>query len=125
MSEPRTVLLVDDDPSFRRVMEYQLHEDGYRVLMAADMTSALKQFKTGPIDVVLTDVKMPGGDGMELLARLNAMQPDLPVVMLTAHGTIGAAVEAMKGGAFDFLTKPFTRELLRLALAMTLDVAAL
>jgi DNA-binding NtrC family response regulator len=125
MSEPRTVLLVDDDPSFRRVMEYQLHEDGYRVLTAADMASALQQFKTETIDVVLTDVKMPGGDGMELLARVNAMRPDLPVLMLTAHGTIGAAVEAMKGGAFDYLTKPFTREQLRLVLGKTLDVAAL
>src|SRR5579863_8652099 len=60
-----------------------------------------------------------------LLARLNAMQPDLPVVMLTAHGTIGAAVEAMKCGACDYLTKPFTREQLRLALDKTFGVAAL
>jgi len=125
MTEPRTILLVDDDQSFRRVMQYQLHEDGYRVLSAADITSALRYFQTDQIDVVMTDVKMPGGDGMELLGRLKAMQPDLPVVMLTAHGTIGAAVEAMKYGAFDYLTKPFTREQLRVALGKTLDVAAL
>jgi DNA-binding NtrC family response regulator len=125
MSAPRTVLLVDDDQSFRRVMQYQLQEDGYRVLAAADIASALQYFRTDAIDVVMTDVKMPGGDGMDLLARLKATQPDLPVVMLTAHGTIGAAVEAMKGGAFDYLTKPFTREQLRLALGKTLDVAAL
>jgi DNA-binding NtrC family response regulator len=125
MTASRTVLLVDDDQSFRRVMQYQLQEDGYRVLTAADIASALQYFKTDAIDVVMTDVKMPGGDGMELLARLKATQPDLPVVMLTAHGTIGAAVEAMKCGAFDYLTKPFTREQLRVALAKTLDVAAL
>ena len=106
-------------------MEYQLHEDGYRVLTAATVSAALQQFKAGTIDVVMTDVKMPGGDGMELLARLQGMQPDLPVVMLTAHGTIGAAVEAMKCGAFDYLTKPFSRDQLRMALHKTMDVAAL
>jgi two-component system NtrC family response regulator len=68
---------------------------------------------------------MPGTDGMDLLARLKILQPDLPVVMLTAHGTIGSAVDAMKLGAFDYLTKPFTREQLRVVLARTLDVAAL
>jgi DNA-binding NtrC family response regulator len=125
MTEPRTVLLVDDDQSFRRVMQYQLREDGYRVLTAADLASALQHFQAEAIDVVVTDVKMPGGDGMDLLARLKAAQPDLPVVMLTAHGTIGAAVEAMKCGAFDYLTKPFSREQLRIALGKTLDVAAL
>ena len=125
MTGSRTVLLVDDDQSFRRVIEYQLHEDGYRVLTAATISSALQQFKAETVDVVMTDVKMPGGDGMELLARLQSMQPDLPVVMLTAHGSIGSAVEAIKKGAFDYLTKPFTRDQLRLALDKTLDVAAL
>ena len=125
MTEGRTVLLVDDDQSFRRVMQYQLHEDGYRVLPAADVASALQYFKTETIDVVMTDVKMPGASGMELLARVKAMKPELPVLMLTAHGTIGAAVEAMKCGACDYLTKPFTREQLRIALGKTLDVAAL
>jgi len=125
MTEPRTVLLVDDDQSFRRVIEYQLHEDGYRVLTAANISSALQHFKAETVDVVMTDVRMSGGDGMELLARLKTMQPDLPVVMLTAHGTIGSAVEAMKSGAFDYLTKPFTRDQLRLALDKTLDVVAL
>jgi DNA-binding NtrC family response regulator len=125
MSESRTVLVVDDDESFRRVMEYQLLEDGYRVLTACNVASALQRFQADPVDVVMTDVKMPGGDGMELLARLKAIQPDLPILMLTAHGTIGAAVEAMKLGAADYLTKPFTRDQLRIALGKTLDVVAL
>ena len=64
-------------------------------------------------------------DGVELLGRLKAMQPDLPVIVLTAHGTIGSAVEAMKLGAFDYLTKPFTRDELRVSLSKALDVAAL
>ena len=125
MTESRTVLVVDDDQNFRRVMEYQLHEDGYRVLTAPNVASALQRFQADVIDVVMTDVKMPGGDGMELLARLKAIQPDLPILMLTAHGTIGAAVEAMKLGAADYLTKPFTRDQLRIALGKTLDVVAL
>ena len=125
MNEPRTVLLVDDDESFRRVMQYQLQEDGYRVVLAENLSSAMQQFKTERVDIVMTDVKMPGGDGLELLTRLKAMQPDLPVVMLTAHGTIGSAVDAIKSGAFDYLTKPFSREQLRIALSKTLDVAAL
>jgi DNA-binding NtrC family response regulator len=125
MSESRTVLVVDDDESFRRVMEYQLREDGYRVLTACNVASALQRFQADAVDVVMTDVKMPGGDGMELLARLKAIQPDLPILMLTAHGTIGAAVEAMKLGAADYLTKPFTRDQLRIALAKMLDVVAL
>ncbi len=125
MTSPATILLVDDDQSFRRVLEYQLREDGYRVLTAASVSSALQQFEQGAVDVVMTDVRMPGGDGIELLARLKTRQPDLPVMMLTAHGTIGAAVEAMKSGAVDYLTKPFSRDQLRMALARTLDVAAL
>ena len=125
MTDTRTVLLVDDDSSFRRVVEYQLREDGYRVFAVSNAAAALQRFQADHVDVVLTDVKMPEGDGMDLLARLKTLQPDLPVVMLTAHGTIGSAVDAMKLGAFDYLTKPFTREQLRVVLSKTLDVAAL
>jgi two-component system NtrC family response regulator len=106
-------------------VEYQLHEDGYRVLTANSATAALQRFQAEHVDVVLTDVKMPESDGMELLARLKILQPDLPVVMLTAHGTIGSAVDAMKLRAFDYLTKPFTRVQLRVIVGKTLDVAAL
>jgi two-component system NtrC family response regulator len=125
MNDTRTVLLVDDDQNFRRVMQYQLREDGYRVLTAQNMTSALQEFSAEAVDVVMSDVKMPGGDGMELLTRLKTIRPDLPVLLLTAHGTIGSAVEAMKAGASDYLTKPFTRAQLRIALGKTFDVAAL
>jgi DNA-binding NtrC family response regulator len=125
MTEIRTVLLVDDDHTFRRVMEYQLREDGYHVLTAPNMAAALREFNTERVDVVMTDVRMPGGDGLELLARLKAMQPDLPVLLLTAHGTIGSAVEAIEGGASDYLTKPFSHDQLRVALGKTFDVAAL
>jgi two-component system NtrC family response regulator len=125
MSTRRTVLLVDDDLNFRRVVEYQLQEDGYRVLTASSAAAALQQFQTELADVVLTDVKMPVSDGLELLGRLKALRAEVPVIVLTAHGTIGSAVDAMRLGAFDYLTKPFTREQLRLTLDKSLDIAAL
>lgn len=125
MTDPRTVLLVDDDPSFRRVMEYQLQEDGYRVLTVPNASSALQRVQVEDVDVVLTDMKMPEVDGVELLGRLKTLKPDLPIVVLTAHGTIGSAVDAMRHGAFDYLTKPFTREQLRIVVEKSLDVAAL
>jgi len=124
-SNPKTVLLIDDDESLRRVVEYNLHEEGYRVLTAVDGTSGLQAFRADAVDLVLTDVRMPEMDGLELLARVKAMQPDLPVIMLTAHGTIDSAVEAMKLGAFDYLTKPFNREQLKAAVRKALEVAAL
>ncbi len=124
-SNPKTVLLIDDDESLRRVVEYNLHEEGYGVLTAADGTSGFQAFQAQPVDLVLTDVRMPEMDGLELLARIKSMQPDLPVIMLTAHGTINSAVEAMKLGAFDYLTKPFNREQLKAAVRKALEVAAL
>ncbi len=125
MSDSRTILLVDDDPNFRRVVEYQLQEDGYHVLTAPSAAAALQQFQAADVDIVVTDVKMPVSDGLELLAHLKALRAELPVIVLTAHGTIGSAVDAMKRGAFDYLTKPFTREQLRLTVEKALDVAAL
>ena len=122
---PKTVLLIDDDESLRRVVQYNLHEDGHRVLTAVDGTSGWQTFQAEPVDLVLTDVRMPEMDGLELLTRIKTVQPDLPVIMLTAHGTINSAVEAMKLGAFDYLTKPFNREQLKAAVRKALEVAAL
>jgi two-component system NtrC family response regulator len=125
VSDSKTVLLIDDDDSLRRVVEYNLREEGYRVLTAGDGATGLQAFQGETVDLVLTDVRMPEMDGLELLTRLKAMQPDLPVVMLTAHGTIDSAVEAMKLGASDYLRKPFNREQLKAAVRKALEVAAL
>ncbi|MEW5982558.1 MAG: sigma-54 dependent transcriptional regulator [Acidobacteriota bacterium] len=125
MPDDRRILLVDDDESLRRVTQYTLAEEGYGVLTAADGQEGLERFQSADIDLVLTDVRMPGMDGMELLARLKAMRPDLPIVMLTAHGTIEAAVEAMQLGAFDYLTKPFSRDQLRASVRKALEIAEL
>jgi two-component system NtrC family response regulator len=125
MTRPRTILAIDDDDSLRRVVEYNLAEEGYRVITAADGRSGLEAYQRQPVDVVLTDIRMPGMEGIELLARLKAMQPELPVIMLTAFGTIDSAVEAMRLGAFDYLTKPFSRDQLRASVRKALEVAEL
>ena len=125
MSDPACILLIDDDESLRRVVEFTLTEDGHRVMTASDGPAGLLRFQAEPVDLVISDIRMPGLDGIELLTRLKAMQPDLPVVMLTAHGTVDSAVEAMKLGASDYLTKPFSGEQLRTAVRKALDVAAL
>ena len=124
-TERKSILLIDDDDSLRRVVEYNLREEGYDVVMAAGGEEGLRLFHDRAVDLVLTDIRMPEMDGLDLLARLKAMQPDLPVVLLTAHGTISSAVEAMKLGAFDYLTKPFDRDRLRATVRKALDMAAL
>jgi two-component system NtrC family response regulator len=120
-----SVLLADDDESFRRVQEYQLRQAGYEVTSCGDGHAALDTFRRQLPDLVVTDIRMPGLDGLELLARLLAIAPDKPVVVVTGHGTIETAVEAMKQGAFDFLTKPFPGEKLRLTLERALEFARL
>ena len=125
MTDRKSILLIDDDDSLRRVVEYQLREEGYDVTTASAGPEGLHLFQDRPVDLVLTDVRMPEMDGLDVLARLKAMQPDLPVVLLTAHGTISSAVAAMKLGAFDYLTKPFDRDRLRATVRKALDMAAL
>jgi two-component system NtrC family response regulator len=95
------------------------------VVTAADGRSGLQRFQESPVDLVLTDVRMPEMDGVELMMHLKAMQPDLPVIVLTAHGTIDSAVEAMKVGAFDYLTKPFSRDQLKASVRKALELGAL
>ena len=125
MTEPKFVLVVDDDESLRRVVEYNLGEEGYRVLTASDGAAGLRAFQDASIDLVVSDVRMPDMDGLELLTRIKTIQPEVPVIMLTAHGTINSAVEAMKLGAFDYLTKPFNRDQLKAAVRKALEIAAL
>ena len=125
MTTARTVLVIDDDESLRRVTEYRLQEDGYAVLTAADGQAGLDLFQSSPVSLVLTDVRMPKMEGIDLLSRLKAMQPDLPVIVMTAHGTIASAVEAMKLGAVDYLTKPFSREQLQTSIQKALQLAEL
>ncbi len=109
------ILLVDDDPSLRRVTEYTLEQAGYQVAAAADGQEGLRLFHERTPDLVITDLQMPKLSGTELLAGIKAVRPELLVIVITAFGTIEQAVEAMKQGAHDFLTKPVSRDALLLA----------
>jgi nitrogen regulation protein NR(I) len=103
----KQILVVDDEPNLRRVLGAQLTRDGYDVHAAADGEEALATLQENHIDLVITDLRMPRLDGMELLRRSLALDVELPVIMITAHATVDNAVEALKTGAFDYVTKPF------------------
>jgi two-component system, NtrC family, response regulator AtoC len=110
MESQRTVLLVDDDPAVSKVLSAVLGQEGIRTAEVRSGGEALEWLERRPADVVLTDLRMPGIDGMQLLARIGSRWPEVPVIMLTAHGTVPLAVEAMKRGAAEFLQKPFERD---------------
>lgn len=120
---PRTVLVADDEANLRKVLSAMLRREGYEVLTAQDGLEAAALL--GQADVLLTDLKMPGLNGLALLERARREHPGLPVVMLTAHGTVDTAVHAMKLGAFDYLTKPFDRDELQLVIGKASAAAGL
>src|SRR5450432_3585242 len=105
-----TVLLVDDDPAVAKVLAALLGQEGIGAHEVRSAGDALAYLASRHADVVLTDLRMPGMDGMELLDRVAAAWPEIPVIVLTAHGTVPLAVEAMKRGASDFMQKPFERD---------------
>jgi two-component system response regulator AtoC len=105
-----SVLVVDDDVAVGTVLVALLVQAGMKAAHVASGDAALKFLEDRPADVVVTDLRMPGMDGMQLLTQVAARRPDVPVIVLTAHGTVPLAVEAMRGGASDFLLKPFDRE---------------
>jgi DNA-binding NtrC family response regulator len=121
----KTILLVDDDASLRRVLAYHLSEAGYRVLTAVDGKNGLEVFTNEQVDLVITDIQMPEMSGLELLRRINIISPDAVVLVITAYGSIETAVEAMKLGAYDYITKPFNREELLLTVANGFQYTAL
>jgi two-component system NtrC family response regulator len=111
-----SILLIDDDDSLRRVMEFSLTEAGHTVRTAASGEDGLQLFDKDPFDAVITDITMPGMSGMDVLAKVHQRDAHIPVIVITAYGTIESAVEAMKKGAFDYITKPVSRDELRLTL---------
>ncbi len=113
LPEKKQILVVDDEPNLRRVLVAQLSRDGYDVHSAEDGEQGLATLRDHHIDLVITDLKMPRMDGMELLRRAMELDESLPVVMITAHGTVDNAVEALKTGAFDYITKPFDQSEVR------------
>ncbi len=103
---PKTILIADDEQAVRSSLERLLEFESYRVVQAADGPSALDLVRDRPVDLVLLDIKMPGMDGLEVLSQLHHEHPQLPVVIISGHGTIQTAVEATRLGAFDFIEKP-------------------
>ena len=109
------LLIVDDEPNICRVLAAMLRRTGYNVRTAGDGAQAMAELKLRAYSVVITDLKMPRFDGMQLLNHVTTHYPDTPVVVITAHGSIGGAVDALKKGAFDYITKPFEQEAIQAA----------
>ena len=105
-----TVLVVDDEKNYPLILGAVLEEEGFEVLTANSGMEALEIQKTSDVDLVLTDMKMPSMDGIELLEKIKARDPDLPVIMMTAYGSVDKAVEAMGKGAYSYILKPFDND---------------
>lgn len=119
-----SILIADDDDSLRRVLEFQLREGGHDVLSAADGLAALEIFTEREVACLVTDLRMPGLSGLELLRRTSAINSETPVIVITAYGDVETAVEAMRAGAFDYIAKPFNRDQILLTVEKALAFGA-
>jgi DNA-binding NtrC family response regulator len=104
------ILIVDDEQNMRKLFEKVLAKEGYAVRTAGNGADALKILEEETFHLVISDLVMPGLGGIDLMKEVKTKHPDIPFIVLTAYGTVGSAVEAMKGGAFDYLTKPFQKD---------------
>jgi DNA-binding NtrC family response regulator len=121
----RTILIVEDEANLQRVLELQLAGAGFTVEKAASAEQALPVLERGGVDLVLSDLKLPGMDGLELLRRVRDYDSSLPVIIMTAFGTVETAVQAMKAGASDYLLKPFPLDELNLTIDKALELREL
>ncbi|AEC01861.1 sigma-54-dependent transcriptional regulator [Parasphaerochaeta coccoides] len=117
----RTILIADDEKNIREGLGMAMELEGYAVLLAADGTEAWNLINSQTVDLVISDLRMPGLSGEELLKKISGAYPRLPVVILTGHGTIESAVTAMRDGAVDFITKPVNLDRLTLLVKRSLD----
>ena len=117
------VIIIDDNDTMREGMAVTLKKSGHEVLAFRSGTDGLAAYEKSPADLVLTDLKMDVMDGIQVVTRLKVLDPNAVAVMVTAFGTIEVAVEAMKHGAADFLTKPFTPEVLRAKVESALELS--
>src|SRR5262249_31701593 len=116
------ILVADDEQNLRRVLVAMLRRDGHEVVQAASGVEAIEQL--ADVDVVITDLRMPGADGMEVLRTASKTFPQVPVIMITAYGSVGQAVEAIKAGAFDYIEKPFEQDSIRVIVDKAIGQAA-
>jgi DNA-binding NtrC family response regulator len=119
------ILVVDDDEIAKDVVSTALSRDGYTVISASDGIEAIKILQIEDIDLVITDLKMPRADGMDVLRHVVKHNPDTAVVILTAYGTLDTAIEAIKEGAYDYLTKPFNIQQISLLTARAFERTSL
>ena len=105
-----TILIVDDEKNYPLILSAVLDDEGFETYTANNGIDALDILENTDIDLVLTDMKMPGMDGIELLENIKKKNPHMPVIMMTAHGTVDKAVEAMQKGAYSYIRKPFDNE---------------
>jgi len=125
MSSASTVLVVDDERTLARAIKAFLTEAGYEAEVASDGESAVELLPKLRPDVVFADVRLPGISGIDLLRRIREFDPSIPVIMMTAYGTIEGAVEAVKLGAFDYMKKPVDLEELKLLADRARETAVL
>jgi DNA-binding NtrC family response regulator len=116
------ILIVEDEPRMRRLLEISLGEDGHSVQTAGDAESGLVHLRKEPIDLVVTDLKLPGMNGLEFLHEGKRLNAALPFIVMTAYGSVETAVDAMKAGASDYVLKPFTMAEMKLVINKELDV---
>lgn len=121
----KSVLVVDDEKAIRDSIKMTLEYEKFEVHFAVDGAAALSSIQSSSFDLVLLDVKMPGMDGLKVLQTIKELRPDLPVVMISGHGTIETAVEATRQGAFDFLQKPLDRDKLLITVRNAMDKSRL
>lgn len=115
------ILIVDDEPDICKALEFLLKREGYTVTSVNSGEDAIEKLKTDGFDVVITDLKMGRVDGMTVLERAKEINPDMPVVMMTAFASIESAVEAMKRGAYDYIVKPFLNEEIKLTIKKVIE----
>jgi DNA-binding NtrC family response regulator len=120
-----TILIVEDEPKMLRLLELNLRDDGYTTRTASTAENGLKVLANDRVDLVLSDVKLPGMNGLEFLQAVKRANAAIPVIMMTAYGTVESAVEAMKEGASDFVLKPFSIEEIKLIVRKELEVRRL
>ena len=121
----KRVLIADDEKNMRWVLSQALTAEGYEVIEASDGKTALEAIGEQAPDLMILDHKMPAPDGMEVLRRIRGKDLSFPVIMLTAHGNVATAVEAIKAGATEYLTKPFDLEELKLSVEKALRIGDL
>ena len=123
MAKETRILVVDDEPKICEFLGILLGREGYKTDSAFNAAEALARIEQNSYDLVLTDLKMPGMDGFELITRLKKIRPDLPVIMITGYATVETAVQALRYGVDDYVTKPFNIDELRKVIARSLQSA--